>query len=90
LIVGNESIKNRFLLLQKFFNSKNFIIREITNGRISYPFRGIFKEDISDKKELEKLGLKIKGDYIFASFYVLEKIPWKIKNNEEKEIYNYL
>jgi hypothetical protein len=90
LIVGNESIKNRFLLLQKFFNSKNFIIREITNGRISYPFRGIFKEDISDKKELEKLGLKIEGDYIFASFYVLEKIPWRIKNNEEKEIYNYL
>jgi len=90
LIVGSESIRNRFLFLQKYFNSKNFIIREIINGKISYPFREIFQEDISDKKELEKLGIKIEKDYIFASFYILEKLPWKIKEENEKSIYSYL
>jgi predicted RNA methylase len=89
LIVGNESIKHRFLLLQKFFSSKNFIIKEITNGKVSFPFRRIFSEDQLDKKELEEMGIKI-DDYIFASLYVLEKVPWKIKEIKERDIYEYL
>lgn len=91
LIVGDESIRNRFLFLQKFFNSKNFIIRELINEKIYYPFREIFDEDVLDKKEIEETGLKIqKEDYLFASFYVLEKIPWKLKEEGKKGIYNYL
>jgi hypothetical protein len=87
LIVGNESIKNQFLLLQKFFNSKNFIIREITNGKVSYPFRKIYEEDVSDRNQLKEIGLRIK-DYLFASFYVLEKVPWRVKEIKQG-IYEY-
>ncbi|MGC9149573.1 MAG: bis-aminopropyl spermidine synthase family protein [Candidatus Micrarchaeia archaeon] len=91
VIVGEEGMMNRLLLLQKFINKENFLIREIINGKISYPFIGIYKEDIFNREELKKLGLKISGNYLFASLCVIEKIPWKVSEKyNPKNIYNYL
>jgi len=94
LIIGDESIGNRFLFLQDFFTKNNLVIEELITDRIYYPFTTMWPEDkeivrrlslMIDKKIIEsspKLGASL---YVFG---YLPKRPKKIKF--KKPIYAYL
>ncbi|MEM5815236.1 MAG: bis-aminopropyl spermidine synthase family protein [Candidatus Aenigmatarchaeota archaeon] len=92
LIFGDECIGNRMLFLQSFFSRKNLIIRKIISRKISYIFQNIYKEDRLMEKISRAVGLELRNrEYISASLYVLEKIPFKVKKIKiNGEIYSYL
>ncbi|MCS7093723.1 MAG: bis-aminopropyl spermidine synthase family protein [Candidatus Aenigmarchaeota archaeon] len=93
LVLGDESIGNRVLFLQREMNKMNLIIREISDRKIYYGFQDVYQEDIRWKKLSDEIGLKLKkrDPYISASLCVLEKLPCKPKKIKiEGEIYSYL
>jgi predicted methyltransferase len=94
LIVGDESIGNRFLFLQEFFSKENLIILEKINEKIFYPQISLYEEDkeifkrfseFFDKKIIKKI------PKIGATLYVFEYLPKKPKKLKfKKSFYAYL
>lgn len=94
LVVGDESIGNRFLFLQDFFTKNNLIIEELITNRIYYPYTTIWPED---KEIVRRLSLMIDKKVIKnspklgASLYVFEYLPKRPKRIKfKKPIYAYL
>ena len=94
LEIGNESIGNRFLFLQDFFNKNNLIINELTAGQIFYPYIELYREDKEILKRLSRMLDKkvIKNSpKLAASLYVLKYLPSRPKKVKfKKPIYAYL
>ncbi|MEM5875221.1 MAG: bis-aminopropyl spermidine synthase family protein [Candidatus Aenigmatarchaeota archaeon] len=92
LVLGDEAIGNRMLFFQEHITKMNFIIRDIEIGKISYLFQKIHKECFIFEKNFKKFGLNIENkEYLNASLYILEKIPFKPKKIKIfSEIYSYL
>lgn len=94
LVLGDESIENRFLFLQEFFSKENLIISEIINKKIFYPRISLYKEDkeiekrfsqLLDKKTIEKI------PKIGASLYIFKYLPKRPKRVKfKKSFYAYL
>lgn len=94
LVVGDESIGNRFLFLQDFFTKNNLIIRELSRGRIFYPYIELYEED---KEIFRKLALMVDKKVIKSSpklgaaLYIFKYLPSRPKRVKFKTpIYAYL
>jgi len=94
LVVGDESIGNRFLFLQEFFSREKLIILEKINEKIFYPQISLYKEDKEIFKRLSQFfnAKTIKKiPKIGASLYVFEYLPQRPKRVKfKKNFYAYL
>lgn len=94
LIIGDESMGNRFLLLQEFLTRKKMIVKEVIQGKIFYPWEIFTKEDRVLKKRalsLVKKEVLNKSPKLTASLWILEVLPHPVKKiKEEKYIYGYI
>ena len=94
LEVGDESIGNRFLFLQKFFSKENLIILERINGKIFYPQIELYEEDKEIKKRLSEFFTREtikKLPKIGASLFIFEFLPQTPKRVKfKKNFYAYL
>ncbi|MDI6603353.1 MAG: bis-aminopropyl spermidine synthase family protein [Patescibacteria group bacterium] len=94
LEVGNDTIGNRFLFLQDFFNKNNLIIQELIVGKVFYPYIELYKED---KEILKRLSWMVDKKVIknspklAASLYIFKYLPSRPKKVMLKRpIYAYL
>lgn len=93
LVLGDESIGNRFLFLEKFFNEKNLICWTKIIGKIFYPQNLETEEERIIENNLisyfSKKTIK-RNPMMGASLYVFEYIPFKIHPPKKQSIYTYL
>lgn len=92
--IGDESIGNQFVFLQQFFAENSMIIKELTAGKVFYPWISLYEEDkemlgwlsqLIDKEVIEK------SPKLGASLYVFECLPKKVsKVKFKKPIYAYI
>ena len=94
LEIGDESIGNRFLFLEKFFARENLIIREVLKRKIFYPWISLHKEDeiifermksFFDEKTIKK------NPKLASSLWVFEYLPFEVKTVKmPRSIYSYI
>jgi predicted methyltransferase len=94
LEAGDESIGNRFIFLQDFFNKNNLIINELIVGKVFYPYIELYEEDKEILKRLSQMMDKkvIKtSPKLAASLYIFRYLPFRPKRVKfKKPIYAYL
>lgn len=94
LVVGDESIGNRFLFLQEFFAEQRLILKELHKGAVSYPFIDLHNED---ERIINRIAA-ITGKHAItshprlgASLYLFDYLPFTPKKNLfKKSLYAYL
>ena len=93
LEVGNESIDNKFLLLENFFYKKNLISKELIAGNIFYPFTEFNIDDQVIYRRLKRFfGEKAmrNGCELGAFLRIFEYLPFTVEFPKKQSIYTYL
>ncbi|MEM5832523.1 MAG: bis-aminopropyl spermidine synthase family protein [Candidatus Aenigmatarchaeota archaeon] len=92
LVLGEEAIGTRKLYLQEKLSKMGFRFVEITSPRISYLCQNIFKEDLIFREKLKRVGIDLENkEYLTASLFVLEKLPFYPKRIKlKRNIYFYI
>lgn len=91
--ITDENIGNRYLLLQKFFNSKNLIIEEVITEKLYYPYFSLHQEDEFIDGQLKRYFSEkfIKNQVKEGiDLWVMEYYPWKIKEPQKGKLFEYL
>lgn len=94
LAIGDLALGNRYLYLQRFFASRQLLIRECLKGAIYYPCKALYREEkITEKRYHKHLGRKtVEDGYVLgAGLYIFEYIPFKVKRVAAgRSVYRYL
>lgn len=92
--IGDESIGNRHLFLQKFFALRNLLVQEVVKGKIFYPWVRVHAEDDVLKERMESFVNKstfMSSPRLGARLWIFEFIPRAIRKVKMKRsIYAYL